>query len=74
MPSWLQIIVLVVLAVAGLMLASPLGRGTAPPGKPDYSADTLDDLIALMRDGQVQQTAVGAQPVEALRKIIERHL
>ena len=53
MPSWLQIIVLVVLAVAGLMLASPLGRGTAPPGKPDYSADTLDDLIALMREGQV---------------------
>jgi OOP family OmpA-OmpF porin len=53
MPSWLQIIVLVVLAIAGLMLASPLGRGTAPPGRPDYSADTLDELIALMREGQV---------------------
>ena len=53
MPSWLQIIVLVVLAVASLMLASPLGRGTAPPGKPDYSADILDELIALMSEGRV---------------------
>ena len=53
MPSWPQTIVLVILAITGLMLATPLGSGIAPPGKPDYSEDALNSLLASMVEAQV---------------------
>ena len=53
MPSWPQTIVLVILAIIGLMLATPLGSGIAPPGKPDYSEDALNSLLASMVEAQV---------------------
>ncbi len=53
MPSWPQIFILVILAIAGLMRATPLGSGTAQPGEPDYSTDALNSLLDSMPESHV---------------------
>jgi len=52
-PSWPQIFLLVILAITGLMLATPLGRGTGQAGEPDYSADALNSLLDSMPESHV---------------------
>jgi len=53
MPRWLQITFVIVLVVAGLTLATPLGNGIAEPGTPDYSVADLNSLIASMHDAKI---------------------
>ncbi len=53
MPRWLLITLIVIFVVTGLALTTPLGRGTAKPGTPDYSAAALNTLMALMLDAHV---------------------
>ncbi len=53
MPRWLQFTFIMVLVVAGLMLATPLGNGIAQPGTPDYSETDLNSLIASMHDAKI---------------------
>ena len=53
MPSWLKIIVLVALAIAGIIFSAPLGTGTAGPARSEYSSDALNALVASMRESQV---------------------
>jgi len=53
MPSWPKILVLVMLTIAGLMLATTLGSGTAGPERPGYSADALNSLLASMHESYV---------------------
>ena len=57
MPRWLQIGLIVAIIVVGLMLATPLGTGTARPGTQAYSTSMLDELLDVMRDARVETGA-----------------
>ncbi len=57
MPRWFQIGLIVAIIVVGLMLATPLGTGTAMPGTQAYSTSMLDELLGVMRDARVETGA-----------------